>query len=130
MAAIFLCFVPLIAATFINRRLNQMMEPPVSTSVVWLGALVLGFILAAVVNVAQAYDTLMRTGDFVVVVFRTLLFVIARVPFSFLLGLTFALILNSDYLPGRTFFRVMLFVPWAASSLAILMALILAVLLP
>jgi len=85
---------------------------------------VLGFILAAVINVANAYETLMRSGDFVVVVFRTLLFVIARVPFSFVLGLTFALILNSDYLPGRTLFRVLLFVPWAASSLAILMALI------
>lgn len=122
--AIALCFVPLIAASFVNRRLQRMMEPPVAPSIVWLGALVLGFILAAVINVANAYETLMRSGDFVVVVFRTLLFVIARVPFSFLLGLTFALLLNSDYLPGRTLFRVLLFVPWAASSLAILMALI------
>jgi len=55
---------------------------------------------------------------------RTLLFVVIRVPFSFLIGLVLALILSSEQLPGRTFFRVVLFVPWAASSVAILMALV------
>jgi arabinogalactan oligomer/maltooligosaccharide transport system permease protein len=53
-----------------------------------------------------------------------LLFVVLRVPLSFVIGLTLALILNSQHLPGRTFFRVVLFIPWATSSLAILMALV------
>src|SRR4029079_5375736 len=66
----------------------------------------------------------MGSGDFIVVVMRTLLFVLVRVPLSFVLGLTLALILNSNFLPGRTFFRVILFIPWATSSLAILMALV------
>src|SRR4029079_5301133 len=66
----------------------------------------------------------MASGDFIVVVMRTLLFVLIRVPLSFVLGLPLALILNSNCLPGRTFFRVLLFIPWAASSLAILMALV------
>ncbi len=45
-------------------------------------------------------------------------------PLSFVLGLTLALVLNSSDLPGRTFFRIVLFMPWAASSLAILMSLV------
>lgn len=119
-----ICFVPLVVAGALSRRFATMDEPPVSSNLLWLGALVLGLILASVLNVTAAYNSLMNTGDFVVVVFRTLLFVVVRVPFSFLLGLVFALILNSNHLPGRTFFRVALFVPWAASSLAILMALV------
>jgi arabinogalactan oligomer/maltooligosaccharide transport system permease protein len=81
-------------------------------------------LIAVLLNAQANWDTLMASGDFIVVVMRTLLFVIIRVPLSFVLGLTLALILNSNFLPGRTFFRVLLFIPWAASSLAILMALV------
>jgi arabinogalactan oligomer / maltooligosaccharide transport system permease protein len=124
MALLVLCFVPLMLVPMVNRRFAKMASPPVAPGLVWLGALVLGLILALVLNAATAYQTMMAGGDFIVVVFRTLLFVIARVPISFTLGLALALILNSDNLPGRTFFRIVLFLPWAASSLAILMALI------
>jgi arabinogalactan oligomer/maltooligosaccharide transport system permease protein len=124
MALLVLCFVPLMLAPMVNRRFAKMANPPAPPGLVWLGALVLGLILALVLNAATAYQTMMAGGDFIVVVFRTLLFVIARVPISFTLGLALALILNSDNLPGRTFFRVLLFLPWAASSLAILMSLI------
>jgi len=119
-----ICFVPLIAASVVNRRFAKMASPPVSPSVVWLGALVLGLVIAFALNVGEAFGALESSGDFFVVVFRTILFVVARVPLTFLIGLTLALILNSQYLRGRTFFRVALFVPWAASSLAILMALV------
>ena len=90
----------------------------------WAGALALAVALAFALNVGEAYNALQKTGDFFIVVFRTIIFVVVRVPFSFLLGLMLALILNSKQLPGRTLFRVLLFVPWAASSLAILMALV------
>jgi len=116
------CFVPLVVASYLNRRFEKQAIRPISSSTLWLGALALGVVLAFALNVQQAYGKLLDSGDFFVVMFRTILFVILRVPLSFLLGLTLALILNSQHLPGRTFFRVVLFVPWAASSLAILMA--------
>ncbi len=47
----------------------------------------------------------MATGDFITVVFRTALFVLIRVPLTFILGLILALILNSDNLPGKTFLQ-------------------------
>jgi arabinogalactan oligomer/maltooligosaccharide transport system permease protein len=118
------CVAPLVAGGYLDRRLERRVSRPVSSSVLWASALILALALAFAFNVREAYNTLLRTGDFFVVVFRTVLFVVLRVPFSFLLGLTLALILNSQSLPGRTFFRVVLFIPWAASSLAILVALI------
>jgi arabinogalactan oligomer/maltooligosaccharide transport system permease protein len=121
---IVLCFVPLILARYLDRRFERQVSRPISSATLWGGAIVLGLALAFALNVNAAYDTLMSTGDFFVVVFRTLLFVILRVPLSFLIGLTLAMILNSEHLPGRTFFRVVLFIPWATSSLAILMALV------
>lgn len=124
MVLIALCFAPLIGAWQLNKRWAKQASPPLSPSLVWLGALLLGLVLSFVLNIGAAYDTLMNTGDFIVVVVRTMIFVVIRVPFSFTLGLIFALILNSDHLPGRTAFRVALFIPWAASSLGILMALI------
>lgn len=124
MLLIALCFAPLVLASRLNKRWARLASPPASPGMVWLAALVVGLVLATVLNIGAAYNTLMDSGDFIVVVVRTLLFVIIRVPFSFTLGLIFALILNSDHLPGRTFFRIALFVPWAASSLGILMALI------
>jgi len=39
-------------------------------------------------------------------------------------GLVLALLLNVPDLPGRTFFRVALIVPWAASTVAIMMSLV------
>jgi arabinogalactan oligomer / maltooligosaccharide transport system permease protein len=118
------CFVPLAAAAFFSRRFAKLPSPPVPSSWLWVGGLLLGLIMALVLNVSAAYNTLLSGGDFIVVVLRTFIFVIARVPASFVLGLTLALVLNSSDLPGRTFFRIVLFIPWAASSLAILMSLV------
>lgn len=118
------CFLPLVGAYYLNKQLDKQLSRPLPSEMVWLAAIGLGLVLAYALNVAEAARQLNNTGDFFVVVYRTLLFVILRVPFSFGLGLTLALILNSQHLPGRTFFRVVLFIPWAASSLAILMALV------
>jgi arabinogalactan oligomer/maltooligosaccharide transport system permease protein len=89
---------------------------------------VIGILVAValffILNIPQSISSLMATGDFITVVFRTALFVLLRVPLTFIVGLVLALILNSDNLPGKTFFRVVLFIPWGASSVAILMALV------
>ncbi|MCC7361363.1 MAG: sugar ABC transporter permease [Anaerolineales bacterium] len=122
--ALALLVVPFAAVSVLTTRFPKEGSPPVSTSVLWLGAALVALLFAFLFNARAAWDTLMTSGDFIVVVMRTLLFVLLRVPASFLLGLTLALILNSTRLPGRTFFRVVLFIPWAASSLAILMALV------
>lgn len=121
---ILICFLPLIFAAALNRYWARKITRPISSSTLWLFGLGGGLLLAFALNANAAYQQLLTTGDFFVVVWRTILFVVARVPLSFGLGLILALILNSSHLPGRTFFRVILFLPWATSSLAILMALV------
>lgn len=121
---ILICFLPLIIAAALNRYWDRKITRPISSSTLWLFGLGGGLLLAFALNANAAYQQLLTTGDFFVVVWRTILFVVARVPLSFGLGLILALILNSSHLPGRTFFRVILFLPWATSSLAILMALV------
>jgi arabinogalactan oligomer / maltooligosaccharide transport system permease protein len=119
-----LCFVPLFVAGAVDKRLDQAMSRSVPGILVWLGGIVGVVVVALLVGIGGAIDVLMTTGDFIIVVFRTILFVLLRVPLSLLVGFVLALILNSPNLKGKTFFRVALFVPWAASSTAILMALI------
>ncbi len=121
---ILICFIPILAVVIINRQLDKQVTRTLSGFWVWIGGILGVVILFAVVNIGDVVNLLMTTGDFIVVVFRTVLFVILRVPLSFIMGLVLALILNSPKLPGKTFFRVALFVPWAASSVAILIALI------
>ncbi len=121
---IFLVFTPLIAAVYVNRRFDREIDRPLSPGMVWLIALALMLGLAYLVSLRAAIDQLMDTGPFLVVVMQTILFVAIRVPLTFLFGLVLALILNDSRLKGKTFFRVALFVPWGASSVAILMALV------
>jgi len=116
--------VPLALTNFVDQRLERQIPRPISSSLVWIVGILVVVVLGWLLQVPKAFSTLMETGDFLVVVLRTLIFVVLRVPFSFVMGLVLALILNSNYLKGRTFFRVALFVPWAASSMAILMALV------
>lgn len=122
--SIVVCIVPLFIGARIDKRLDQQLERKIPSILVWMLAIIAGILLAAVLNIVAAFDTLMESGDFVVVIFRTILFVILRVPFSFLIGLTFAIILSNEFMRGRNFFRVILFIPWAASTVAILMALV------
>lgn len=123
-AMILICFTPLLVAGFADRYYDRQMTRRFGSATLWLIGLGGALMLAFALNIGQAYNQLMSTGDFFVVVFRTVLFVALRVPLSFGLGLVLALILNMEPLPGRTFFRVLLFLPWATSSLAILMALV------
>jgi arabinogalactan oligomer/maltooligosaccharide transport system permease protein len=115
---------PLLVAGYLNRRFGRELTRPVSSGVVWLGGLVAVLLLSRLVDLSAAIGTLTGSGDFIMVNVRTLIYVVACMPLFFLLGLVMALILNNQYLRGRAFFRVVLIVPWAASTVAIMTSLI------
>ena len=117
-------FVPLIGANYLSKKQDRKIDKKISTSLIWVIGILVAVALFFILNIPQSISSLMATGDFITVVFRTALFVLLRVPLTFIVGLVLALILNSDNLPGKTFFRVVLFIPWGASSVAILMALV------
>jgi arabinogalactan oligomer/maltooligosaccharide transport system permease protein len=120
---VLLCFVPMVVAWRLDRRYNQQLERRFSSGIVWLvgGSIA---ILCFLVFGFSAWRFLLNSGDFMAVLLRTILFVILRVPLTFVLGLLMALIVTSPGLPMRNFWRLVLFVPWAASSVAILTSLI------
>lgn len=118
------CIIPLIVAAQVNKRMDRGLTRPVSSGVVWLAGIAATIAVALLVNLGNAYQTLLNTGDFLGVIVQTVLFVVLRVPITLVVAMTLALILNSSYLKGRALFRVVIFIPWAASSLAILIALI------
>jgi len=121
---IVVCFVPLIIAGRINKRFDKSIERPYPTWMMTLAGIVVGVILAFIVNFKDAVNLIGGSGDFFVVNFHSLLYVILCIPLFFVIGLSLALLLNVKDLPGRTFFRVILIVPWAASTVAIMMSLV------
>jgi arabinogalactan oligomer / maltooligosaccharide transport system permease protein len=142
---ILICFVPLLIAFQINRHYRKELEPPVPAWILTLGGIVLGVILFIVgaqtpmadltqagaapikgllVDGPTALGLVTNTGDFFVVTFRTVLYVLCCLPLFFIIGLGLALLMNVQDLPGRAFFRVALIVPWAASNVAIMMSLV------
>jgi arabinogalactan oligomer/maltooligosaccharide transport system permease protein len=118
------CFIPLIVAGRVNKALEKRLERPVTAWVVTLSGILLGVVIGFLLRFDQAVNLVAGSGDFFVVTFRTILYVILCIPLFFILGLTLALLLNIHDLPGRTFFRVILIVPWAASTVAIMIALV------
>lgn len=121
---VLVCFVPLVVANSLNNRFSKQLMRPVPGWVVWAGGIFATVLLMLIVNFGKVFGQLLDTGDFIVVVMRTIIFVILRVPLTFVIGLVLALVLNTPDLRGRTFFRVALFVPWGASAVAILLALV------
>ena len=119
-----LVFVPLILAHQVNKYLGKQVTRPVSSLMVWLGALLLALLIAWLVDAVGAMDSLQESSTFFVVVFRTLLFVVLTVPINYIVGLILALVLNSDFIKGRTFFRAIMVIPWAASTMFIIMSLV------
>lgn len=61
----------------------------------------------------QNYIRLLTTPDFYLVFGRTLLYTVICVSLFYLVGLTFALILNNPAIRGRTFWRTLMILPWA-----------------
>jgi arabinogalactan oligomer/maltooligosaccharide transport system permease protein len=119
-----LALVPLLVAFYVNRRMGRRLTRSVPSGVVWLAGLAVAALLFWLLNIPEALRTLSASGDFIMVNVRTILYVVICIPLFFVIGLVMALILNNQYLPGRTFFRVALIVPWAASTVAIMMSLI------
>lgn len=120
---IIICLVPLLAVYQIDRRLERQLHRSISSSILWLVGILASLLLLWLLGVS-AWSRLETSGDFMAVMARTILFVVLRVPITFVLGLIMALIVNSPGLPLKTFWRVVLFVPWAASSVAILTSLV------
>lgn len=118
------CFIPLIITNQVNKRLDKQLSRSVPGWILTLGAIVLGIILFILLKGPNALDQIMQSGDFFVTTFRTILYVACCIPLFFIVGLGLALLLNVSDLPGRTFFRVALIVPWAASTVAIMMSLV------
>ncbi len=121
---IFIALLPLLVAWQVNRWLDRKVTRPVSSGVVWLIGLIGTLLLGWLINVPDQYQVLLDSGDFIMVNARTVLYVLICMPLLFVIGLTMALILNNQFLKGLTFFRVALIVPWAASTVAIMMTLV------
>jgi len=121
---IVIALLPLLVAWYLNRRFDRQLTRPVSSWIVWLGGLVGAFLVGWLVSVPGAYNTLLESGNFIMVNVRTILYVLVCMPLFFTLGLIMALILNNHHVRGLTFFRVILIVPWAASTVAIMMSLV------
>jgi arabinogalactan oligomer / maltooligosaccharide transport system permease protein len=115
---------PLFVAARINKFYDRQLTRPVSSIWIWLGALTLMIPLLLLLDLQGATAHLQRSGDFFVVVFRTIVFVALTVPINYIVGMILALILNSEHIKGRTFFRAVMIIPWAASTMFIIMALI------
>ncbi len=118
------CFVPLIVAGQVNKAFSKRVERPLSPGLVTLTAIISGVGLGWLLRFDQAINMITGSGDFFVVTFRSLLYVLLCIPLFYLVGLGLALLLNVQDLPGRTFFRVILIIPWAASTVAIMIALV------
>ena len=122
--AMILIAVPLVAANQVNKYYSRKILRPVSSGVVWLIGLLVAGLLAWLIDFNTVLKNLQDSGDFFVVVFRTILFVIISIPINYVFGLALALVLNSNFIKGRTFFRSVMIIPWAASTMFIIMSLV------
>jgi arabinogalactan oligomer/maltooligosaccharide transport system permease protein len=121
---VLICFVPLIVAGRVNKYYSRKVTRPISGSAVWIIGLALTILIAWLVNFLNAIDQLQTGSDFFIVIFRTILFVAISIPLNYIFGLAVALVLNTEYIKGRTFFRTAMIIPWAASTMFIIMSLI------
>lgn len=121
---IVLTFIPLFVAARVNKIYDRRLERPLPGWVIWLISIGLAFLIGWLINTLGAIDLLQADSDFFIVVFRTILFVIITVPINYIFGLALALVLNTEYIRGRTFFRTVMIIPWAASTMFIIMSLV------
>jgi arabinogalactan oligomer/maltooligosaccharide transport system permease protein len=121
---IVVALLPILIAWQVNRRLDKQLTRPVSSGPIWLAGLAGTLLLGWLINVPDQFNVIQNSGDFIMVNARTILYVAICMPLLFVIGLTMALILNNQFLRGVTFFRVALIVPWAASTVAIMMTLV------
>ncbi|MBA3531365.1 MAG: sugar ABC transporter permease [Ardenticatenales bacterium] len=101
-----------IAYRFLSRYIDQNTTMHGAT-VGFLGALALSAALWQALPMGAATTRIAESGDFFVVMARTTLWTAVCVSLFFLVGLTLALILNSDYVRFKGFWRTMIILPWA-----------------
>ncbi len=107
---------PLVVVGAASSQVRKRLVSPPATWWWWLVAAALGVGLWFGMKGQAALGQLRNSGSFFVVMFQTLLYVVACIPLFFVFGLILALILNNDFIRGRTVFRVLLIVPWAVPS--------------
>lgn len=108
-------FIPLFVVSTARKQVNKSLSPP-QTWWWWLVGIAAIYLLWQVLDGSQYFGQLMATGDFFVVTFRTILYVLACIPFFFVIGLTYALILNNPDIKGLSIWRLLLILPWAVQS--------------
>jgi len=119
-----LWLVPLIVVWWLDQREGKKVTRSISSGLLWLAGVLLLVLLSQPLNITEAFNTLTMSGDFLAVIVRTVLYVIACIPLFFIMGLVLALILNNPHLRGKTFFRLMMIVPWSVSTSSAIAALI------
>ncbi|MBX3066676.1 MAG: sugar ABC transporter permease [Anaerolineae bacterium] len=108
-----LAVVPLVVCFFLVRRLNKAdrYNAP-NTLPYWLVALVAAVVIYIVVNGPGQIATLERTGDFFIVVFRSLVYTLITIPIIFFIAIGLSLILINPSIRFKTMFRTLLILPW------------------
>ncbi|MBM3153195.1 MAG: sugar ABC transporter permease [Chloroflexi bacterium] len=122
--SVIVCIIPLIISGQVNKHLGKRPERPIPGWAVTALGIALTVLLAFVFNARANLELIGKSGDFLVVNLHSVIYVAICIPLFLLLALSLALLLNVPDLPGRTFFRVALIVPWAASTVAIMMSLV------
>jgi arabinogalactan oligomer/maltooligosaccharide transport system permease protein len=106
---------PLAAVYVARRQLGKQLSPP-RTWWLWPLAVAIVYLLWRLLDLQTALTTLQESGDFFIVIFRTVIYVLACIPLFFLVGLTLALILNNPHIKGVGIWRAVLIIPWAIQS--------------
>lgn len=117
------CFIPLIVAAQANKYYDRQLTRPIPGTIIWLFGLIVTALALWVIG-QPAINALQENSNFFIVVFRTVLYVIISIPINYVFGLALALILNTNYIKARTFFRTVMIIPWAASTMFIIMSLV------
>jgi arabinogalactan oligomer/maltooligosaccharide transport system permease protein len=98
-----------------RRQVSRQASPP-TTWWWWLVGLGVAYLLWRVLGIGESLTQLQETGDFFIVIFRTILYVLACIPLFFLVGMGLALILNNQHIKGVGIWRAVLIIPWAVQS--------------
>src|SRR5579864_8853868 len=107
--------IPLVGAFVIRGRIKRGKLAPPDTRPVLLGGLALSVILWVVLNDSDALAILSQNAFFVVFV-RSVIYVIACMPFFLLVGFILALILNNPDIRFKPVWRTLLIIPWAVPT--------------
>ncbi len=114
-AKLIVTVLPLIAAYAVSRRMTRknLMRP--DTRPYWAAGIAAALLLWFVLNDSDGF-ALLTQNDFFVVLLRSVVYVIACMPFFLLLGFILALILNNPDIRFKAVWRTLLIIPWAVPT--------------